>query len=183
MLNEQLQIIQKIIDEFNFKEFSNLQNYTNYVDEKIIAILTHRLSKIIPDWINEFENFEESGGTVVTIKTIHELKIKDQVIYLEPSLEETRAFWYQAFHDRLEVICGLPRVESSRYESKRTGQQRHVEESRQKKTYALILSRIDKDLLKKAYSTLQKVIDSSEVYVKSWLSFQVLWDLDPNRMF
>ena len=101
VLSEQLQIIQKIIDEFNFKEFSNLPNYTNYVDEKIIAILTHRLSKIIPDWINEFENFDETGGTVVTIKTIHELKIKDQVIYLEPSLEETRAYWYHAFHDRL----------------------------------------------------------------------------------
>ncbi len=58
-----------------------------------------------------------------------------------------------------------------------------MDESKRKKTYALILNRIDKDLLKMAYSTLQSVIDTAEEYVKSWLSFQVLWDLDPNRMF
>ena len=181
MLADELMIIQKIIDEFNFKEFSNLGAYTNYVDEKIIAILTMRLSKLIPEWIEEFEHFETAGGKAVNMRTIHEIKIIDQTLYLEPSLSETRAFWYQTFHDLLEVICGLPRVESSRYESVRA--QPRSDESKREKTYALILSRIDKELLKKAYTILQRVIDESEEYVKSWLSFQVLWDLDPNRMF
>ncbi len=117
MLGAQLLIIQKIIDEFNFKEFSNLTKYTEYVDEKIIAILTHRLAKVIPEWVAEFQNFEDSPNTLVNIRTIHEVKIKDQILYLEPSLSETRAYWYQAFHSQLEIICGLARVESSRYES------------------------------------------------------------------
>jgi len=52
------------------------------------------------------------GLTPVT----HELRIRNQVIYLDPPVEHARADWYGQLQAWLAVVCGLKRVQSSRYE-------------------------------------------------------------------
>lgn len=47
---------------------------------------------------------------------VHEIRIQNQVIYLDPPIEQARADWYRQLHQWLGVVCGLRRIQSSRYE-------------------------------------------------------------------
>lgn len=65
----------------------------------------------------------EADGTVqfleghMTVKPIiHEIRIQNQVIFLDPPIEYARATWIKQLHDWLGVVCRLRRIQSSRYE-------------------------------------------------------------------
>jgi len=47
---------------------------------------------------------------------VHEIKIRNQVIFLDPPMEIARQVWLIQFQDSLSVICDLARIRSSRYE-------------------------------------------------------------------
>lgn len=47
---------------------------------------------------------------------VHEIKIRNQVIFLDPPMEMARQEWLVQFQDSLSVICDLARIRSSRYE-------------------------------------------------------------------
>lgn len=40
----------------------------------------------------------------------HELKIKNQLIFIEPPIEYARFYWFREFHKMLGIICSLPRL-------------------------------------------------------------------------
>jgi dynein heavy chain 1 len=52
-----LKNIQKIIDEFNFQEFSNLNTWVEELDQRIQNILTQRLEEVVQLWVTEFNKF------------------------------------------------------------------------------------------------------------------------------
>lgn len=47
---------------------------------------------------------------------VHEIKIKNQAMFLDPPMEVARERIYQQLHGWLATICTLPTVQSSRYE-------------------------------------------------------------------
>jgi dynein heavy chain 1 len=47
---------------------------------------------------------------------IHEIRIRNQVMYLDPPVEQARVSWYSQLHEWLSVVCTLTRIQSSRYE-------------------------------------------------------------------
>jgi len=47
---------------------------------------------------------------------IHEVRIRNQVIYLDPPIEFARQEWLNQFQSALGVVCNLIRIRSSRYE-------------------------------------------------------------------
>jgi dynein heavy chain 1 len=47
---------------------------------------------------------------------VHEIRIRNQVIYLDPPIELARQEWLGQFQTALGVICNLNRIRSSRYE-------------------------------------------------------------------
>lgn len=52
-MQEKLKSIQKIINEFEINDFSNLNSWVDELDERIQVILTARLEKVIKSWITE----------------------------------------------------------------------------------------------------------------------------------
>lgn len=116
VMQEKLNLIQRILDDFNFNDYSNLIIWVEELDERIRGILTRRLEEYVQIWINEFNKYTESGGKLINYKTVLEVKIQNQTIALDPPISEARAFWYKRFHEQLEVICGLQRVDAHRYE-------------------------------------------------------------------
>jgi hypothetical protein len=53
----------------------------------------------------------------MTLKpVVHEIRIQNQVIFLDPPIEYARANWIRQLHDWLGVVCRLRRIQSSRYE-------------------------------------------------------------------
>jgi len=191
VLQSKLTEIQKIVDEFNFNDFSNLQQWVDDLDERIKAILIQRLQDLIHAWTQEFIRFGQNDGTpappganapkMINYKTILEVKIQNQTIVLDPPISEARAFWYKKLHEQLEVICGLSRVEAYRYEKFK--QSSSEAQAGKDKTYQTLILKMSQDVLNHAYMTLEKQITGAEEYVKTWKSYQTLWDIDASHIF
>ena len=47
---------------------------------------------------------------------VHEIRIQNQVIFLDPPIEYARETWVRQLHEWLGIICRLRRIQSSRYE-------------------------------------------------------------------
>lgn len=55
--------------------------------------------------------------TYLIVKPIvHEIRIQNQVIFLDPPIEYARETWVKQLHEWLGIICRLRRIQSSRYE-------------------------------------------------------------------
>ncbi len=102
---EKLNSIQAFIDDFNFKTYSNLHLWVPELDEKIENILAKRLTQMIKAWLDEFESFKDRDLKRVLIQepSIHEIKIQDQVIYIDPPIEYARFYWFQQFHKQVSI--------------------------------------------------------------------------------
>ncbi|KAJ3090057.1 hypothetical protein HK102_004799, partial [Quaeritorhiza haematococci] len=109
---------------------------------------------------------------------VHEIKIKNQVMYLDPPLEQARVSWYSQLHDWLGNICTLRRIVSSRYEMGLS-----VDESDKDVTYAHLLTKLGERTLEKAYEILQQKLREVSNYVNIWLQYQSLWDLESAYVF
>jgi dynein heavy chain 1, cytosolic len=176
VMQEKLNLIQRILDDFNFNDYSNLIFWVEDLEERIRAILIKRLEDYVQVWINEFNKYSESGGKLINYKTVLEVKIQNQTIVLDPPISEARAFWYKRFHEQLEVICGLQRVDAHRYEKFSKNEQNLAAKS--DKTYKDLILKMNQDGLNFCYSTLEKQLNAAEEYVKTWKSYQTLWDIE-----
>jgi dynein heavy chain 1 len=69
------------------------------MDQKLEGILCKKLEEIINIWIKEFSNFGQvENAMLVKEASVHKIKLKDQMIYLEPGTQDAREFWYGQFH-------------------------------------------------------------------------------------
>lgn len=105
----------------------------------------------------------------------HEIKIQNQVIYLDPPVQSARARWFQQLHDVLGVVCGLPRVLSARYE---IGLQMRKDADAKERTYTTLLSCFSDSTLVRPFMLIEGKVAELDAYVNRWLQFQSLWDLD-----
>jgi len=169
--------IQKSIDEFTLQDYSNVSLLAKEIDQKIEQILTKRLADIVPKWLSEFMKYDEEGGHLVNLATVHEIKMQDQSIFLEPPIVEARAYWLKELHKIIEVVCGLQRIESERFEKAKGG------DDNLDNTYRSIMDKLANDVLLKACVQVESVIRDSEDYARSWIKYQALWDLDSTKIF
>ncbi|KAJ1930559.1 dynein heavy chain [Tieghemiomyces parasiticus] len=113
----------------------------------------------------------------------HELRLRNQVMYLDPPLEQARAGWYAQLHAWLGAVGGLPRLESSRYETGLAvgGPADLAGESETRVTYAAAL--LPTLPLGVAYAAIERKYRTVDDYVRTWLRYQSLWDLEPEHVF
>lgn len=175
--NTYIAAIQKSIDAFTLQEYSNVSIIAAEIDSKIEQTLTKRLAEIVPKWLSEFIKYDEEGGVLITVATVHEIKMEDQSIFLEPPIAEARAYWFKEFHKLVEVVCGLPRIESERFEKAKGG------DENQDNTYRAIMEKLASDVLLKACTQIEDILRESEEYARSWIKYQALWDLDSTKIF
>ncbi|KAG0078658.1 hypothetical protein BGZ90_004687, partial [Linnemannia elongata] len=109
---------------------------------------------------------------------IHEIRIRNQVMYLDPPVEQARVSWYSQLHDWLSVVCTLTRIQSSRYEIDLA-----VQENAGDLTYSDLLTKIPDDSLPKAYEVIEAKVTQVKDYVDIWLQYQSLWDLESQYIF
>jgi dynein heavy chain 1 len=84
-------------------------------------ILASKLEEIIRGWSEEFWNWntdseQEKERKFITEPLTHELRIKEQMINIEPPLEYARFHWFQNFHKAIGIVTSLPRLEAARLE-------------------------------------------------------------------
>ncbi|KAA8570854.1 hypothetical protein EYC84_000245 [Monilinia fructicola] len=129
-----LETIQMAVDQLNLENYVNLSYWVREMNDRIKITLLRRLQQAIEVWIDTFES-ERSDGvnddsrrkhfSILTEsppenkpslkRLVHEISMRNQVIYLDPPLEYARASWFSQLHDWLGVVCHLRKVKASRY--------------------------------------------------------------------
>jgi hypothetical protein len=118
--------------------------------------------------------------THMTIKPfVHEIRIQNQVIFLDPPIEHALAAWIKQLHDWLGVVCHLRRIQSSRYEIGLQMQSSVAGES----NYTSLLVQLPPSTLQLAFSLIECKVSQLHSYVLKWFQFQSLWDLEAEYVF
>ncbi|TRY83561.1 hypothetical protein DNTS_016270 [Danionella cerebrum] len=182
---EILSRIQKAVDDLNLHSYSNLPIWVNKLDIEIERILGVRLQAGLKAWTQVLRGQMEDKADVdmdteAPQNIIHELRITNQVIYLNPPIEDCRYRLYQEMFNWKTNILSLPRIQSQRYQ---VGI--HYELSEEEKFYRNALTRMPDGpaALEEAYNAVKENVSEVEQYVKVWLQYQCLWDMQPENIY
>ncbi|EUB63753.1 Cytoplasmic dynein 1 heavy chain [Echinococcus granulosus] len=193
--------IQKLVDDLNLHKYSNLAEWVAKLDVEVENRLITRLEAGIREWTRVLHTDEKQSGEakdadssmstsmVVSqqrlggepkIKQIFlELRITNQQMHLHPSIEVASHELFSQLTAWQNIILNLPRIQHSRYQ---VGF--NTEEESQKFNMNLI-SRLSKesDVLIHAHDAIFGILSETEEYVKTWTSYQALWDLQVDQVW
>ncbi|KAH7884160.1 dynein heavy chain, N-terminal region 1-domain-containing protein [Phlebopus sp. FC_14] len=205
--SELLGKIQAAIDRLNLEGYANLEHWVAELDKRIEGILLQRLTHIIQIWCSEFDRTDDGDtrrdplplrditnkrragkgareervveGNMSVKPIVHEIRIQNQVIFLDPPIEYARSTWIKQLHDWLGVVCRLRRIQSSRYEIGLQMQRNAASET----TYTSLLTHFPDNTLGRPLSLIELKVQQLKDYVAKWLQFQSLWDLEAEYVF
>jgi len=202
---ELLNQIQAAIDRLNLEGYANLEHWVAELDKGIELILLKRLTQITQVWCAEFDRTDDADtrrdhvremsgkrrtdkrakdekfleGHMTVKPIVHEIRIQNQVIFLDPPIEYARQTWVRQLHDWIGVVCRLRRIQSSRYEIGLQMQSAVVSET----TYTSLLTRFTDNTLQRPFALIENKVQQLKEYVAKWLQFQSLWDLEAEYVF
>ncbi|XP_022096690.1 cytoplasmic dynein 1 heavy chain 1-like isoform X2 [Acanthaster planci] len=192
---EILSHIQKEVDDLNLHSYSNLPQWVAKLDMEVEKRLARRLQAGLRAWTQcllgkdtgmedsmdtDVSNKHKPGGEPKITGMIHEIRITNQVMYLSPPIEEAR---FQLMHQLFawqRIITGQKRLESSRYQ---VGIEQH--ESNKTAVYRTLLAKLPegKQVLEEPYKAIDTILKQVQEYVKEWLQYQSLWDMQPHNVY
>ncbi|XP_055497118.1 cytoplasmic dynein 1 heavy chain 1 isoform X1 [Leucoraja erinacea] len=197
IFSEILNRVQKAVDDLNLHSYSNLSIWVNKLDIEIERILGVRLQAGLKAWTlvlfghaddkadvdmdtDAPQTSHKPGGEPKIRNIVHELHITNQVIYLHPPIEDCRYKLYQELFSWKMIILTLPRIQSQRYQ---VGFQ--YELSEEEKFYRNALTRMPDGpaALEEAHEAVMGIVREVEKYVKVWLQYQCLWDMQPENIY
>ncbi|CAG8466762.1 5969_t:CDS:10, partial [Racocetra fulgida] len=143
-------------------------------ESSISKVLKNRRRTTRTDSIDGERPLTAKSEKPVLERSVHTVRIKNQVIYLDPPIEDARTKWYNQLH---EWLC---KIQGSRYDIDL--QVRGSSVSRET-TYSNLLAQIPDGSLEKAYEVIEAKLKEVSEYVNKWLQFQSLWDLEPNHIY
>ena len=191
-----LETIQTAVDQLNLENYANLPFWVNETNKEIEIILLERLRRAMRSWVDVFVKSKQGGVNDDSMhkltspeqedesniprlqQLVHEISMRNQVIYLDPPPEFARASWLSQLHGWLGVVCDLPIVMSSRYEMKVD-----ISGSRSSKAQFTYLPSLCIDDLLAVYNVIGDKIHEVTKYVDKWLQFQSLWDLQSEYVY
>lgn len=186
-----LETIQTAVDQLNLEQYVNLPYWAEKTNQKIKEVLLLRLQHAIHTWIQAFEddhvddgrrkksndNEKENQSDGPTMKRlVHELTMRNQVIYLDPPLEYARASWFLRLHEWLGIVCNMKKIKATRY-------QMSLATTAPDEVRFDDLSGECADLLSRVYASIEKKLRELGAYVDKWLQFQSLWDLQSEQVY
>jgi dynein heavy chain 1 len=94
-------------------------------------------------------------------------------------VEQARADWYRQLQGWLDVVCGLQRIQSSRYEIGL----RIRSSSPEDLNYSSLLLAFTDGTLERPFALVEDKLKEVGTYVDKWLQFQSLWDLEADYVY
>ncbi|KAI1339525.1 dynein heavy chain, N-terminal region 1-domain-containing protein [Xylariaceae sp. FL0016] len=192
-----LQTIQAAVDQLNLEQYVNLGFWVERMNGRIKQTLLARLQRAISAWIEAFQDdtpykqLEVIRRKQITLAgepvksdapmmkhLVHEITMRNQVIYLEPPLEHARASWFLHLHEWIGIVCNLPKIKASRYQMSLTLSTVVQDEARFNE-----LPSDCTDILGRVYTTVEKKLQGISEYIDKWLQFQSLWDLQSEQVY
>lgn len=187
-----LKTIQDAVDQLNLEQYVNLGFWVERMNRQIKDTLLVRLQRAVQAWIEAFEDdhFEGSESRRKALvdsadaksdkpsmkRLVHEITMRNQVIYLDPPLEFARASWISQLQDWIGVICNLHKVKATRYQMSLSTTT--YEEPRFNDLPAECT-----DMLARVHNCVEKKLQDVGSYVDLWLQFQSLWDLQSDQVY
>ena len=117
-----------------------------------------------------------SSSNLILKPMIHEILLSNQVLFVNPPLEQSRIYWIHTLQTFISIAMKLPRIQSSRY------QVFAKTDTNSPKDYHSIIYNIDSNILKYAYHSIEEEIYNAKVYLNQWLQYQTLWDANVNNL-
>lgn len=191
---QRLDCIQMAVDQLSLENYVNLGYSVREMNSRIKKALLARLRKSISVWTNVFEkkplegpnddsrrrnlsNSSSLSSKAPTLKRlVHEISMRNQVIYLDPPLNFARASWFSQLHEWIGVVCNLRKIKASRY-------QITLSDTNDIEARFIDLPGSCTDSLLQVYTAIEKKIDEISLYVNKWLQFQSLWDLQSEQVY
>ncbi|KAH9904137.1 cytoplasmic dynein heavy chain [Xylariomycetidae sp. FL2044] len=192
-----LQTIQAAVDQLNLEQYVNLGFWVERMNERIRVTLLTRLQRAVSAWIEAFDDdtpisqvearrrkqLAPSGEPLksdepIMTHLVHEIIMRNQVIFLEPPLEHARASWFQRLHEWIGIVCNLPKIKASRYQMSLTLSTVVHEEAR----FSELPSHCT-DILSRVFTSIETKLQNLGGYVEKWLQFQSLWDLQSEQVY
>lgn len=187
--------IQKAVDDLSLHQYSNLKEWVRRLDQNVEDRLAARLYAGVVAWTEVLEGkgdedkeathdtdspttpINKAGGDPTIRQLVHEIRITNQLMYVQPSLEEARFNLLQQFFAWQNVILSLNRIESTRYQ---VGLDRPAVAQ-----YKGLLAKVESGskALEKAYAAIESKVKTMSEYISQWLTYQALWDLQPNMLY
>jgi dynein heavy chain 1 len=179
--------VQKLVDEMNLAGYRNLAAWVTQLDGEVEVLLTERLTDATASWVAAFNQQSASGDgskqqdatAIVSLQqSTHQVLLRNQVMYLDPPLEQARLRWVQQLHQCIATVCELPRLLASRYDEGLQGLGEQEDSlAAASQTFSTVLSKLPAGAVTKAYAAIDEQLGNVEEYVQSWLQYQSLWDM------
>lgn len=182
MFRMHLEAVQRAIDQLNLESYSNIDYWVSKTNDKIIETLITRLQQALKEWSEEFEHGDNVAPLskdegAPNVKTYaHDIVMQNQVIQLDPPLEDARAGWLDNLHAWLGIVCTLPRIQASRFKNALS-----LDRPAEVTTYSE-LPLMCMDSLAGLYKIIETKLSVAQGYVDEWLQFQSLWDLQLDQI-
>ena len=178
-ISENVSSIQSVINQItgSNKEYSNVEKWIKDIDTKLENNLMKRLEECLEIWKNEFLASKPLSDPILIKEVIvHKISMENKSIILQPSIFDAREYWYNQLHQTINIILNNRRLYST---FSKNNEQNLYKET----TYRDLIPKLDSKILLGVYSTLEKTFLSCEEYVKTWSSYQVLWQIEPQFIF
>eukprot|EP01134_Creolimax_fragrantissima_P000215 CFRG0215T1 len=180
--------IQGLIENLSFKSDAKMIDWVQNIDTQIEERLSVRLREALLAWTDSFNHttateHADTAPTKALMKNVqslpvlkHELRVSNQVMHLSPPIESARRNLLSQLHDKLGVICRLPRIKEPRFETSSTYKSIGIADV----DYRGLLLRLHRDgsSLQGAYSKIDQRLQRATEYVNTWYNYQALWDMD-----
>ena len=196
--HNEMGMIQSAVDRLSLENFSNLHIWVSSTNAIIGHILLRRLEQALDTWMEVFENSEPTsqhpvsqGGSRPSTSDrtpehnqphleplVHEVSMRNSLIYLDPPLDFARSSWLSQLHGWLGIVCNIPMIQASRYDI--SVQEQFSESSAS--NFSQLLPRCP-NLLATAYQLVERQLIEISQYVAKWLQFQSLWDLQSDSVY
>ena len=178
IIGEKIKHIQEILDDI--KGCSNMYHWIKDIDSKLQTILIKKLEDCTDLWLKEFLAPKPLYDAILLQDcSIHKVKLTDQSIYLDPSINDAREFWYNQYHNSIAFILENPHLQYNDPNNKSKSNPRIYKDN----TFRDIIKLANQEKIRGCYTTLEQTFEEVEKYMKTWKSYQVLWEIQPKSIF
>ena len=179
IIGEKIKSIQEILNEIT--GCSNMSMWIKEIDTKLQEILIKKLENCTQLWLKEFLAPKPLHDAMMLEEcSIHKVKLTDQLIYLEPSINDAREFWYNQYHKSIAFILENNHLEYNKNGKKKENQNPNIYKDN---SFRDIMKLANPEIIRGCYTTLENTFDEVEKYMKTWKSYQVLWDIQPKTIY
>ncbi|KAK3866515.1 hypothetical protein Pcinc_027959 [Petrolisthes cinctipes] len=197
-ISEILNKIQKAVDDLSLRQYSNLHIWVQRLDEQVENKLAGRLQAGLQAWTSALMGNRQKdedvdiipmdtdtpdkpthkpGGDPKITQVVQEVRITNQTMYMHPAIEQARHQIMEQLFSWQAIVTSQNRIQSTRYQ---VGLDRPTTQ-----VYKNLLTKLPEkhEYIKESYAAINMVVQDVSNYVKEWLQYQALWDLQPDHLY